>query len=338
MSDTYPIEHGDPRGAENGGSTGLVVILPNVPTGGGNGPGAADRLRALATRPRTVPAVLTGSIFVIVLLFPRGMPAGIYGLGVVFGARAALAVLGLVLVYRSNRILNFAQLQMGTVGAALFFDLVRHHTIVRGINAVCGCTGAVAAPHGWALHTEYWAAALLALVVSITIGFLSYILIVRRFRDAPPLVGTVATIALAAGLAYLVGPSGIPKLFGDKNLSGSTPPPADIRVHFSVSVFHLVDVLSIVVALVAMVGLALFFRRSRTGVAVRASAENPDRAASLGVDTTRVAAVVWSIAGLLSGLAAVLAVMAGRGFRGGGELALLAGRPPSRLGRLNPPP
>src|SRR5439155_13723363 len=149
----------------------------------------------------------------------------------------------------------------------------------------------------------------------------------------------VATIAVAQCLAWLTGPTGIPKLFNDKDLSGAARPPVDFRFHFDVSVFHLADLLVILTAAAAMVGLAAFFRHSRTGVAVRASAENADRAASLGVDNTRVAAVVWCITGLLSGLAATLAVMGGSPTGGGGTSSLvhvLAAPVPGGLTRRPP--
>jgi branched-chain amino acid transport system permease protein len=50
-------------------------------------------------------------------------------------------------------------------------------------------------------------------------------------------------------------------------------------------------------------GLALFFSRSRMGMAVRAAAENAERAALLGIPVKRVGTVAWALAGLLSSLA-----------------------------------
>lgn len=269
-------------------------------------------------------SIAIGALFVVVLVFPRGMPAGVYATGLVFGARAALATLGLVLVYRSSRILNFAQVQLGAPGGILFFELVRHHTLVRGLDAMCHCVGAKARPDRWAVHLEYWSAIVVALLVSCLLSLAVYLLVVRRFRDSPPLVGTVATIAISSVLAYGAGLSGIPRLFKDKDLGGAVPPPLDVSVHLHPSVLHLPDIAALVVGVLAMVGLMVFLSRSRIGVAVRATAENAERASTLGVNATTVSSVVWLAAGLLSGLATVLLVMSSGAAGGvGGPSALV---------------
>jgi branched-chain amino acid transport system permease protein len=269
---------------------------------------------------------LLAAIFLVVFAFPKGMPAGVYASALVFGSRTALAVLAVVLVYRSTRILNFAQVQLGAAGAVLFFEIVQHHTVVRTLNALCGCAGPPAHAHRWAVHLEYWGSIALAVAVSAALGAACYLVVLRRFRHAPPLVGAVATIAVGQALGYLASPSGIPRLFNARDLSGTATPPVDVSLHLAPSVLHLADLASLAVAGLAAAGLAAFLRRSRIGVAVRASAENPDRAATLGVDNTVVASVVWMIAGVLSGLAAVLSVMAA----GGGAL----GASPSTLVRV----
>ncbi len=59
-------------------------------------------------------------------LLPRGMPAGIVVLGMVFGSLYALNAIGLVLVYRANRVVNFAQAEFGSVAAVLAIVFVVH--------------------------------------------------------------------------------------------------------------------------------------------------------------------------------------------------------------------
>lgn len=262
------------------------------------------------------------ALYLAVFLFPKHMPVGIYATGLVFGARSALAVLGLVLVFRTSRILSFAQVQLGAVGAVLFFELVRHHSMVRALNSICSCAGNPHRPDRWAVHIEYWSAIVLALAVSSAIGLLVYLVVVRRFRDAPPLVGTVATIAVAEALEW-ASVKGVPNLFKDKDLGGAIPPPLDIAIHLRPGVLHLADMMSLVIAAVAMVALALFLSRSRTGIASRAVAENAERASTLGVNPAAVSSVVWTIAGLLSGLASVLLVMSAGGAAGAGGASSL---------------
>ncbi|MDQ1446465.1 MAG: branched-chain amino acid transport system permease protein livM, partial [Acidimicrobiaceae bacterium] len=152
-------------------------------------------------------------------------------------------------------------------------------------------------------------------------GLLTYLFVIRRFRDAPPLVGTVATIAVAQVMTWAA--SRVPGWFKDKEPGGVIPAPVHIRFTISPAVFNTADVAAVVAAVVALVGIVWFLRRTRTGVAVRAAAENPDRAASLGVNVTMVGATVWTMAGLLSGLAGVLAVMANGGGAGGAAAGTL---------------
>jgi branched-subunit amino acid ABC-type transport system permease component len=54
----------------------------------------------------------------------RGLPLGIVAVGAVFGGLYALLALGLLLVYRANRIINFAQAELGAVAAVLAIELV----------------------------------------------------------------------------------------------------------------------------------------------------------------------------------------------------------------------
>src|ERR671925_1683007 len=54
----------------------------------------------------------------------RGLPLGIIVLGLVFGSLYALIAVGLVLVYRANRVVNFAQAELGVVAAVLAIELV----------------------------------------------------------------------------------------------------------------------------------------------------------------------------------------------------------------------
>ncbi|HYZ98059.1 MAG TPA: hypothetical protein VE575_04855, partial [Acidimicrobiales bacterium] len=57
---------------------------------------------------------------------PRGMPTGIVVLGMVFGSLYALNAIGLVLIYRANRVINFAQAEFGSVAAVLAIVFVVH--------------------------------------------------------------------------------------------------------------------------------------------------------------------------------------------------------------------
>jgi branched-chain amino acid transport system permease protein len=281
-----------------------------------------ERLRALARRPDSLAALLIGLLFLAAALFPKGLPAGIAVNALVFAARSSLAVAGVVLVYRSSRIINVAQVQIGSFGAFIFFELVKNHTLLRGLDKACNCLPATLADSpGWAVHAEYWLSVLAAVLLSALIGLVMYALVIRRFRDAPPLVGTVATIAVAQALVWLA--SQVPGWFNDEDKGGTVPIPVKFSFRVAPALFGAADVAALVVGVLGLVGIVWFLRRTRMGVAVRASAENPDRASSLGMNVSVVGGVVWTLAGALSGLAGVLLTMTTGGGAGGGGTGTL---------------
>lgn len=268
--------------------------------------------RALLRRPTAVTWALVAGLFLVGLAFPDGLPSGVLATGLTFGASAALSVTGLVLVYRSSRIINFAQVQTGLTGALCFYLLVRSHIVLDGLDGACGCIGSAETAPEWAVHLEYWLAAGIALVVSMLVSLLTFLLVVRRFRDAPPLVGTVATLAVSSLLFWIVA-TYLPDREWLRELGGyaaPVPAPVDVRVPVGTFVLGFPQLATLAVAAASIAALALFLRRNRTGVAVRAAAENSERAAMLGVNSARVTSVVWLQAGLLAGMSGVLAVMA----------------------------
>src|SRR5690348_1880396 len=79
-----------------------------------------------------------GLAVVAVFFLPRGGPPGIAGLGIVSGTGLALQTLGVILVLRSNRIINFAQAQLGAATAVFFYEMVHHSELAVWAASVCG--------------------------------------------------------------------------------------------------------------------------------------------------------------------------------------------------------
>jgi hypothetical protein len=69
-----------------------------------------------------------GAWAVLARVLSRGLPPGIMLLGVVLGSLTALTAMGLVLVYRAARVINFAQVAIGSAAATLTLELanIRH--------------------------------------------------------------------------------------------------------------------------------------------------------------------------------------------------------------------
>ncbi|MGI8794395.1 MAG: ABC transporter permease, partial [Acidimicrobiales bacterium] len=270
-------------------------------------------------------AALLGITFVLPGRIP---PAGVYVAALVTGAALALQSLGLVLVYRSNRVINFAQIQMGSAAGLLLVELSVRRQFLVWMHAVCTpCLPTPSGPvnpgfgldptelttseraafaaTGWLVTANYVLSVLVALIVVAVVVFLLYHLVVKRFADAPRLILTVVSIGLAEVFAVITGQ--LPRVFGaDQPLSAAATLPFSWRLTVGRSVFGAPDVLQVLIAVAAVAGLVWFFRRSTTGVALRGVADNPTRAETLGVPVGRVTARAWVIAGLLSASVSML--------------------------------
>ena len=216
------------------------------------------------------------------MLFARvawDVPWGVLVQGAIVGGLSALLALGLAIVWRANRVINFAAGDLGAVPATL--------AVLLTVSTV---------GLGW------WAGLGVGLVTAVALGAVVEIVIVRRFARSPRLVLTVATIGLAQLLA--AGALLLPRAF---ELPGNpVPQPFDASVTIDPITFRGADIVAIVVIPLVFAALALFFSRADLGIAVRAGAERADRAATLGIPVRRLHTVVWIMAALLAFLAVYL--------------------------------
>lgn len=255
-----------------------------------------SRQRRTLSWPVQLPAGWVGPVLVVaaavlaqlmsVVQTGASIPLAVAAMGVVNGLADALLVVGLILVYRAARIINFAHTAIG------FFGLVLYLVLRIG--------------WGW----SFWLAVPAALAAGALLGVLIEVAVIRRFAQAPRLVLTVVTIALAQFLvacALLLVP-----LFGfeieDGVLPASAPalPFIDHTFAWDPIVFGFPQFAAIAVSVGALGALAAFFRMSVTGVAVRGAAENRARAGLLGINVSSLSSVVWVIASLLATAGALL--------------------------------
>lgn len=276
-------------------------------------------LTALTRRPELL---VLGAVVPVLLLLPGDRPFGVYLLGVVAAAPLALHAAGIILVFRSNRFINFAQLQIGAVAGTLFALLVNAEPVFRGVAAAC--PPCLESPSAGLREASYWASLVLCLLLSVFLSWLVYVAVIRRLDRAPRLVATVASIfliTLLAGIQRLLVnllTTRDQRAFG--GVTNAVPPPGSRSYELGGVRFGLPELLVVVVAAVGLAALALYLQRSATGTAIRASSESAARAQTLGIDVVRVTGRVWMLVGALSGAAAVLGTMtapAGTGDDGG---------------------
>ena len=234
----------------------------------------ADRLRV--GRGATTPLVPAAALIGVQLVF-FGVPAGAFIRGTVLGLLTALLAIGMALVYRANRVINFAQADLGYVPTSLAVGLV----VFNGLPYLLGLS--------------------VGLVGSIVLGAVVELALVRRFVRSPRLVLTVATLGITQLLAVL----GLmmPRLWGENAASQRVNPPLDWKLTIGTFILNANDLIALIVAPLAMVAVGVFLSRTRVGTAVRASAERTDRAALLGIPTGWLSTVVWMLAAAMSFLA-----------------------------------
>ena len=196
--------------------------------------------------------------------------------GVLAGTIYALIALAFVLVYKSSRMINLAVGEWIMCGA-----------LAAGIGEYAlglGAAGAV-----------LFAAGALA---SLGIGFNA--LVVRRLVGGPVIALIMVTLGLGmlmrgmAALAFRGIPSGLAL-------------PAGLNPLFVDGIPIAVE--KLVGAAIATAGIALVtwcYGHSRTGIALRALADDPQAAAAAGIDPDRQFALVWSVSGIVSVIAGIL--------------------------------
>jgi branched-chain amino acid transport system permease protein len=239
---------------------------------------------ATATRPRRYATTAVGLVVAFLLaanMLPHGAPLGIIVGGVVLGSINGLVALSIVLVYKANRTANFAAASFGSVAAVVAIEL----HIQVGLDYVLSMLAGIAL------------AAVLGAFIEMTI--------IRRFANAPRLILMVATIGLAV---VLDGASIIIPVEWSGTKSGSFSAPWNFHFRIAPVLFNANYVVAIIVVPVVLVALTWFLRYTSYGVAIRAAADNGDRARLLGLPVNRLSTIVWTITGVLSALAVLLRV------------------------------
>jgi len=245
-------------------------------------PAIARKVENLPRSARSALWALSALIVALVILpavLGHRAPTGIVLQGMEFGAINGLAAIGLVLTYRSSRIINFSYGAMGGLAASISVMLTLGHH--------------------WNWFAALGCGLLAGAVIGLGVGLL--FTLVPQFFNAPRLVVTVATIALALGLGWVEAK--LPSWIGGPPIVGGfrtplTPP----HVVVGVVTFHGDDLLIVGSVILSLLALGWFLMRTDAGVAVRSVSDNSERAMLLGIPVRRLSVLVWVIAGVLAAL------------------------------------
>ena len=199
-------------------------------------------------------------------------------IGAVNGLSYALLALGVILIYRSSRIINFA---VGATG--VLSSQVMAHLVIR-------------------YGAPYWLGVVLAVLAGAVFLGVAELTVVRRLFTAPRVILLVATIGLAQLAQALI--FALPEASAaDKRHRFPTPWTRELE-WFGIRIEGGEFVL-FVASVVAVVALSIWVRWSAWGRAIRATAADPDRARLAGIHPGRVSTLVWALTGAFAGLVTV---------------------------------
>ena len=211
--------------------------------------------------------------------------------GLVLGATYGLIALGYTMVYGIVQLINFAHGEIFMLGG--FGALTTYLALPSGT------------PAGVALPLMVVG----GMVVSITTAVLMERFAYRPLRGAPRLAPLITALGMSVALQELVR-NFYPHAKAARNFPQLVNPDKRFSLGGTVTIAA-PSLLTIVVAVVGMVTLTLFVRRSRTGRAMQATAQDPDTARLMGIDTDRIIVTAFVLG---AGLAAIAGTMQGLRF------------------------
>lgn len=196
--------------------------------------------------------------------------------GVIQGVYYALVSLGLVLIYRHSRILNFAHAAVATFSA-----YVAYAAIGKGL--------------------PYWAAAAAAVVAGVLLSLAAEALVVRPLSRMPGHVAAIGTIAVSM---IVIGVASW--MFGTSQYALPPAVPQALSLTVGSMTLGSNQVLAVLITVCLVAAILLVVEYTTFGVALRAISEGPLTAQLLGVNVRRMGQIVWGISGALGAVAALL--------------------------------
>ncbi len=228
------------------------------------------------------------------LFAPHLWTANLLFIGLIQGLIVSVLAMGIVLVYRSSRVINFAVADLGVPAAALLAIMVAKS------------------------HFPYWPALFLAIGTTTVAGAVVEMFVIRRLFKAPRVIVLVATIGVAEFMRAVVYQ--LPDYRTGKFQTAFPSPITSqwhidslINLHLGRARLRITNITVtgpqlLVLIIVPLITVFLWWLLGHTsfGEAVRASATNSDLARLTGISPKLMSTAIWTIGGFLSGVALVL--------------------------------
>ncbi len=218
--------------------------------------------------------------------------------GVMVGGIYALVALGWVLIYKCSGVLNLAMGEMTLIGAYISLAFYTHFYSGKPLE--------IFGIQLFSIHIPSIVGAfIIALIMSLIIGLVLGILTERIFLDR--LIGepVLTVIMVTVGLSFFF--KGCVELIWSTDTRVFTPSVFPIKpIHFGPIVVGQVYLWSFIAAIVLLIVFVSFFKYTRWGLAMQATADDEMAAMSLGVSARFVYAAAWAIAFMAAGVGGTL--------------------------------
>ncbi|HEX2029973.1 MAG TPA: branched-chain amino acid ABC transporter permease [Actinomycetota bacterium] len=207
--------------------------------------------------------------------------------GLSSGAVFGLLALGLVLIYRTTGIMNFAHWAIGLLSVVAYIGLT-----------AAGIPG--------------WGAVIISLPLAVAAGVGSYRLVFRKVSRANQIIVILIAIAVAQLFSSLAAFA-----LGFDAFTRLAPWLPVTQVTIAGAVLSANELITAAAAVAIAFGFLVWFRLSTTGRALRAVAQNPEAAMLAGIDEAKYSQIAWGIGSALAGLSLLLVLPHVAGEQGG---------------------
>ena len=197
--------------------------------------------------------------------------------GIAVGSSYALMGLGMVLIYKASEVPNFVQGEMALLPVFIAYMLLSSYGL------------------------PYYIAFPATLVFAFILGCILEFAVLRRAKEPNVLGLIIITIGLEMLLIGFVSWK-----FGADQRAMPFPISSYDSIIIGDIFISTLDMLTLVVALIIMLTLFLFFRFSKIGVAMKATQQNENAAALMGIKTNQIRMITWGISAAVGSVAGLL--------------------------------
>lgn len=204
------------------------------------------------------------------------MPVQIIVSGLIFGCVYGLAALGMVLIFKTTDVVNFAQGEMAMVTTFVSFVFLSQ------------------------MNMPYILSFILALIFSVILGVVVYLLIMKRVQSAPPLNQMVVTLGLflvlngVAGLIWGHHPTSYPEAIQGEPIKIA-------GVFITPNEFFILGL-----TLTLMLVFFFIFKYSKIGLMMRATGQDIFASNLMGIKVSRIFMSIWAVGAVLGGIAGIM--------------------------------